>query len=152
MAAVSQLCERARAWASLRADDELSELESVLLDEHLGHCLPCRSFAGGAEGVAAALRAARLERPARVALVLPRRRPRVRALPAVAAAFLVVAAAAVGALAGADRHGHRVTAPRPVAVVASVESPDAMRALRRPLLLAPAHMLPRNRRVPSESA
>jgi predicted anti-sigma-YlaC factor YlaD len=60
----SHVCGRARAWASLRADDELSELESALLDAHLGRCAACRSFARGAEEVANALRAARLERPA----------------------------------------------------------------------------------------
>jgi predicted anti-sigma-YlaC factor YlaD len=56
-------CERARAWASLRADGELSELEAALLDAHLDRCDGCRSFARGAEAVAAALRHARVERP-----------------------------------------------------------------------------------------
>lgn len=52
-----QPCERARQWASLRADGELSELESALLDAHLACCDACRSFARGAALVAAALRA-----------------------------------------------------------------------------------------------
>src|SRR5438309_909636 len=70
------LCERARSWASLRADRELSELESALLDSHLGRCRSCRAFARGIEDVAATLAAASLERPAPLALVLPRRRGR----------------------------------------------------------------------------
>ncbi|HXK15518.1 MAG TPA: zf-HC2 domain-containing protein, partial [Gaiellaceae bacterium] len=60
----SHLCERARWWASLRADGELSELESALLDAHLGRCASCRTFARGTEEIAAALRSARLQRPA----------------------------------------------------------------------------------------
>jgi predicted anti-sigma-YlaC factor YlaD len=52
-----QPCERAREWASLRADGELSELESVLLDVHLARCDACRAFALGAERMAATLRA-----------------------------------------------------------------------------------------------
>jgi predicted anti-sigma-YlaC factor YlaD len=56
---VNSQCERARAWASLRADGELSELESALLDAHLARCASCRSFARGAVEVASALRTAR---------------------------------------------------------------------------------------------
>jgi hypothetical protein len=152
MAATSQLCERAREWASLRADCELSELESALLDAHLGRCAPCRSFAGGAEVVTAALRAARLERPAPLALVLPHRRPALHALQAVLATAFVVAAGVTAALVGVDRHPSSVSAAEPVAVVAAAESPDTYRRLRRPLLLVPEHQLPRNRRVPLDAA
>ena len=152
MAATSQLCERAREWASLRADGELSELESALLDAHLCRCAPCRSFAGGAEELTAALRAARLERPAPLALVLPQRRPALHALQAVLVTALVVAAGVGAALVGVDRHAPSVSTAEPVAVVAAVESPDAFRRLRRPLLLAREHQLPRNRRVPLDAA
>jgi predicted anti-sigma-YlaC factor YlaD len=69
MSARPRSCEQARAWASLRADDELSELESALLDAHLLRCLSCSSFAAAAEEVAAALRTARLERPEPLAVV-----------------------------------------------------------------------------------
>jgi predicted anti-sigma-YlaC factor YlaD len=152
MAAPSQLCERAREWASLRADGELSELESALLDAHLCRCAPCRSFARGAEELTAALRAARLERPAPLALVLPRRRPALHALQAVLATAFVVAAGVTAALVGVDRHAPSVSTAEPVAVVAAVESPDAFRRLRRPLLLAPVRQLPRNHRMPLDAA
>jgi predicted anti-sigma-YlaC factor YlaD len=56
-------CERARAWASLRADGELSQLEAALLGAHLDRCDACRAFARAAEAVAAALRHASVERP-----------------------------------------------------------------------------------------
>src|SRR4051812_3948970 len=70
---LSEQCERARAWASLRVDGELSELQSALLDTHLGRCRSCRGFARGAEDLAAALASARLERPMQLELVLPPR-------------------------------------------------------------------------------
>jgi predicted anti-sigma-YlaC factor YlaD len=59
----SNLCERARTWASLRADGELSELEGALLDSHLRQCSSCDEFARASAAVAAALRASRLGRP-----------------------------------------------------------------------------------------
>ena len=153
MAVTSQLCERARRWASLRADDELSELESALLDAHLGRCLPCRGFAEAAEEVATALRTARLERPPKpLALVLPRRRPALRALQLTAAVAFVVAAGAAAALVGADRHAGPSSAAKPVAIVAADESPDVVRELRRTLLQSREHRVPRNKRVPPESA
>jgi anti-sigma factor RsiW len=37
-------CERARQWASLRLDGELSELEEVLLEKHLEGCSACLAF------------------------------------------------------------------------------------------------------------
>ncbi len=83
------LCERARTWAALAPDGELSELERKLLDAHLQRCAACGHFAVEVEAVAAELRAAapqRLPHP----LVVPiwRRRPvyaRVRAVGAAAA-------------------------------------------------------------------
>jgi anti-sigma factor RsiW len=97
-----QACDRAREWASLRIDDELSELESALLEAHLKRCPACASFAAGVEAVALQLRAAsveRLEQP----IVLPLRRTgsRPRAVQLGAAAALVVAAAGLGTLFGA---------------------------------------------------
>ena len=38
------LCERARSWAALAPDGELSELERKLLDSHLDRCAACSSF------------------------------------------------------------------------------------------------------------
>lgn len=130
MEPLSQLCERARTWASLRADGELSELEAALLDAHLGRCPACTDFARGFEDVAGALRATTLERPAPLALSLPRRR--LRALHAAAAAVVVVGAG-IAALVAAPSGQH--ASVKPVAMVAAAESPDGLRQLRRPLLV-----------------
>jgi predicted anti-sigma-YlaC factor YlaD len=151
MAANSQPCERAREWVSLRADGELSELESALLDAHLGRCAACERFARGAREVAAALRAAALERPAPLTLVLPHSRPALQALQAVLVTGIVVAAGAAATMVGTDRHPSPATVAKPVAVVATGDSADALRELRRPLLVARLRPAPRNRRVPPES-
>src|SRR5438067_13020433 len=98
MEPVPLLCERARRWASLRVDHELSELESALLDSHLGRCRSCRRFARGIEDVAAALAAARLERPAPLALILPKRRLAGAWFQYVAASTLVAVVAGAAAL------------------------------------------------------
>src|SRR3954454_17246769 len=90
----SHLCERARLWASLRADGELSELEGALLDAHLARCAECRSVAGGvgalarwggcracaavASAVAGAPRRVPLERRAPRALPVPPRHSKAR--------------------------------------------------------------------------
>jgi len=130
MEPVSQLCERAQAWASLRADGELSELEAALLDGHLGRCTRCGELARGLESVAGALRAARLVRPAPLTLALPRRRRRgLRA----AVAAVGIAGAAMGAFLVAP--SDEQASVKPVAMVAVAESPDGLRALRRPLLI-----------------
>jgi Putative zinc-finger len=147
---MSQLCERARAWASLRADGELSELESALLDGHLGRCADCRSFAAGAARVAAALRAAELERPAPLAVrSVTHARARgaavVRTLQVAAAAAVVVA---VGFAAAASAPRTQAKAAKPVAMVAGIDSPDRLRELRRPGLVERPRSLPRNRYVP----
>jgi predicted anti-sigma-YlaC factor YlaD len=47
---------RARRWVSLRIDDELSELESALLDAHLAVCRDCRSFADETDAVTRTIR------------------------------------------------------------------------------------------------
>ncbi len=83
------LCERARTWAALAPDGELSELERKLLDAHLQRCAACGHFAVEVAAVAAELRAAELQ-PLQRPLVVPvwRRRPvyaRVRAVGAAAA-------------------------------------------------------------------
>jgi len=143
---MSQLCDRARAWASLRADGELSELESAFLDAHLGRCVDCRSFALSAQTVAAALRSVHLERPAPFALAPARARTRsaVRALQFAAVAAVIVAA---GLAASASGPGTARTA-KPVVMVAGFDSSDHLRELRRPALVEKGHSLPRNRFVP----
>ena len=136
-----QLCARARFWASLRIDGELSELEGALLDAHLARCAECSALAEGFSSSTALLRSAPLERVAPVATDLPRSPRRVLALIAVAA-VLVLGVITGGVVRGQVSHD-AVRAPRAVAAVASFETPDQLRALRRTTLLN-ARRLPRD--------
>ena len=127
-----QLCERARFWASLRLDGELSELEGALLDAHVTRCAGCRSVVDGFAASAAALRSAPLERLAPVAVHVPRRPRRLLATIAVAAVLVL------GVIAGGVVRGevsHSAAKPHVVAVVANFETPDELRQLRRTTLL-----------------
>jgi predicted anti-sigma-YlaC factor YlaD len=126
------LCERARFWASLRLDGELSELEGALLDAHLARCASCRALADGFIASTTTLRSVPLESVAPVALDLPRSPRRLLATVAVAA-VLVLGVIAGGLVRGQVSHGS--PAPRAVAVVASFETPDQIRTLRRAALL-----------------
>jgi anti-sigma factor RsiW len=87
------LCERARSWAALAPDGELSELERKLLDSHLQRCAACGHFAVRVAAVAAELRAAALQPlPRPVSVPIWRRRPvyaRMRAVGAAAAVALM---------------------------------------------------------------
>jgi hypothetical protein len=65
-------CDRVRQWSSLRVDGELSELEDVLLEKHLGGCADCRSFEASLHSAARVLRTAPVEAPT-VAFRVPRR-------------------------------------------------------------------------------
>jgi predicted anti-sigma-YlaC factor YlaD len=133
------LCERARVWASLRLDGELSELEGALLDAHLARCAGCRAVADGFGASTTALRSAPLERLAPVALDLPRSPRRLLATIAVAA-VLVLGVISGGLVRGQVSHN---STPRAVAVVASFETPDQLRNLRRSALLN-TRQLPRD--------
>lgn len=151
-----QLCDRARHWASLRLDGELSELENALLDAHLARCGGCKAFAREADGIAMALRSVameRLEEPLVIA-VAPRA-PRVRALQVAIASALVLVAAALGSALGVASHaGASSTAARAeqhTAMVASGETPDNLRKLRRAGLIEAGRPVPRNRLIPGES-
>jgi hypothetical protein len=129
-----QVCARARFWASLRLDSELSELEGALLDAHLARCADCATFGAGADAATSALRAAPLELAAPVVVRAPR--PGTRVLTMVAAAALVAVAALLGALGDGTRPTHdSPVAGRSVAVVAPAETPDQFRRLRRTSLL-----------------
>jgi anti-sigma factor RsiW len=128
-----QLCDRARFWASLRLDGELSELEGALLDAHLARCAGCREVAEGFGASTTALRSASLERVAPVAVDLPRS-PR-RLLATIAVASLLVLAVITGGLVRGQVSHNAASSPRLVAVVASFETPDQIRRLRRTTLL-----------------
>ena len=143
-----QLCDRAREWASLRVDGELSELESALLDAHLKRCGDCRTFVDDVAGLTRALRAAELE-PLTAPVVLPRRtRVSLRTAQMSAAAAAVVAAAGLGSLFGVLRSdsGVQPRTPKLGTVVAFDESANSMRALRREALIVQGQgRIPRNR-------
>jgi putative zinc finger protein len=94
-------CERARQWASLRADGELSELEGALLEKHLEGCAGCSAFATSLAATTEVVRAVPLERPE---IEYPRfGRPVIR-LPVGrrVAIVAVAAAAALGAFVGSS--------------------------------------------------
>ena len=88
------LCDRARAWAALAPDGELSELERKLLDSHLDRCVACGVFALQVAATTEELRAASLQAlPRPVSMPMWRRRrhayARVRAIGAAAAVALI---------------------------------------------------------------
>ena len=151
MDVISLMCERARRWSSLRVDDELSELESALLDAHLGGCDSCRAFAQGTETVAAALAVARLEEPAPFALSVPRHRRARRISQSAAVATFVMIAAIVAGVAGFSAHGSSARAVKPVAMVSALDTPNELRQLRRAGLILQGRSAPRNRHGPLES-
>ncbi len=94
------LCERARSWAALAPDGELSELERKLLDSHLTRCGACSHFAVQVAALADELQAASLQPlPRPVALPVWHRRRAFASMRAVGAA----AAVAVMALGIASR-------------------------------------------------
>ena len=130
------VCERARAWAALEPDGELSSFEQRLLGAHLERCEPCRAFAQRVEEATVALRAAPLEplahpvSVARVARFTPRRlAPRRAAYPAVAAAAAAVMALSISS--GVSISGGTPAAsPGPLVVVTNGDDRADYRALR----------------------
>jgi anti-sigma factor RsiW len=106
------LCLRAREWSSLRADGELSELESELLERHLAGCSDCAGFEARLQAVATTLRAAPLEQPRGRVSLPPRRRP---AIPKqrVLAIAAVIMATGVGALVGSSIQRPAPSVPGP---------------------------------------
>lgn len=88
------LCDRARSWAALAPDGELSELERKLLGSHLDRCVSCNRFAVEVAAVAAELRDASLEKLSRpVSVPVWRRRHTYARMRAVGAAAAVAAMA-----------------------------------------------------------
>jgi ferric-dicitrate binding protein FerR (iron transport regulator) len=110
---LSAACERARGWASLALDCELSELERAHLRSHLDQCEACTTFLDGLREVTQELRTAPLPAPSRP---LAPRRPRGSRVPVVLAVLAIAGAAAAGGLAGSLRQSPRhatVTATGP---------------------------------------
>ena len=153
MTGISQTCERAREWVSLRLDGELSELESALLEAHLNRCAPCAAFAADVEGATLELRSAPLERLEQP-VVLPLRRPArtVRVVQLGAAAALVAAAAGLGTVFGALGSGNRqpsVQIPKSSGLLAFDSSPRGLPTTRSVALQQrPPTPIPRNLSLP----
>lgn len=137
-------CERAREWASLRLDGELSQLESAMLESHLARCATCHDVVSQTEAFTTALRAApfmALRRP----VAIPRVAAAMRAARVTAAAAVMLVAAGLGSVfatsmpSSATHHA----APAP----ALVDSDDRLlRDMRRDQLRIERAMLQTNSR------
>jgi predicted anti-sigma-YlaC factor YlaD len=89
-------CERARAWAALVPDGELSVLERKLLDAHLARCGACTHFSAQVAALVAQLRDASLH-PLPGPVSIPARHPnRIYARARMVGAAAAVAAMALG--------------------------------------------------------
>lgn len=121
-------CERARQWASIELDGELSTFERVLLRAHLAHCPPCRDFRTATDGLTHALRAApleELEQPIEIGRM--RRGLRLRLAPAAAA--MAVAFVGLGSILAASTIRSTSVATshiRPAAPTAELGALEAM--------------------------
>src|SRR3954467_10334742 len=143
-----QMCDRAREWASLRLDGELSELEQALLDSHLERCTDCRSFAVAAAAFTHELRSSEPEQLT-APIALPRRATgALRSLQTGVAAAMVIAAAALGSALGVLEHsrsnGATTSRPAAVSMIAFEESADTLRSLRRDALIAQTRKIDRH--------
>ena len=145
MAGETVRCERARQWASLRVDGELSEFEALMLERHVAGCAACREWQEGVAEMAALLRSAPLETPAR-RVQLERREDGRFPLRHRLAVAAVVAAAALGSLLGAilDRPEDSAPTPSPELSLLPPESGD-----QSPGRLPP---VPRRPDLPGEGA
>jgi predicted anti-sigma-YlaC factor YlaD len=126
-------CERARAWVSLRLDDEISELEEALLEAHLHRCAACREFEASVRGAVVALRAQPLEEIDHSVVVCGRRRLALRrsAIASVAAvAAAVVGVATVLSTQAAKSPSTHPPTQVPAAVAADNQDIKQLRALR----------------------
>jgi predicted anti-sigma-YlaC factor YlaD len=118
-------CTRAREAVSGRLDGELSELDAVRLDVHLGRCPACREFAAQAAAFTEELRRAPLE-PLAAPVFEPRRprrrAPALRVQAAAAAAVAVVAGGSLmlGRMVGSGAAGPKFTSSAPASGVAGV--------------------------------
>lgn len=89
-------CDRARAWAALAPDGEISELEKTLLRSHLARCASCSRFAADVADIATALRAAAFEPLRRPVAITTWGRRRVLARLRTVGAAAAVAVMALG--------------------------------------------------------
>jgi putative zinc finger protein len=127
-------CDRARQWASLRMDDELSELESLMLDRHVVECRACREWLVGVEATTSLLRSGPLVAPELRVEVRPRRLPfvaRTRLVAIAAALALVLAASVLGVF--LSRPGAPATDQSPQLSFLRRQAPDLQQPKRRPV-------------------
>jgi predicted anti-sigma-YlaC factor YlaD len=151
------VCERAREYASLRLDNELSELEEALLAAHLSRCETCSAFAKGIEVTTGELRAAALEQPS-VPVVIARRRRRagVQVLRVGSAAAVVAVALFAGVVETVLKPGGVAVSATPSAsmLVAPGSEVKELRALNRDRLRPAVRVSPnelRTLRLPGDS-
>jgi anti-sigma factor RsiW len=138
MELTSQLCARARFWASLRLDGELSELEGALLDAHLARCEACSAVAREFGALTTDLRSRPLEHA--VPVTVSRARSPRRVFVGAAVAAVIAVGVLLGGLVRGQVSHDALQAPHPVAVVASLDTPDQLRMLRRTTLLNQRHI------------
>ena len=129
------LCDRAREWASLRLDSELSPLEEELLERHLDACGDCRAFEDDVRWATDVLRLTPQERPSR-RLTLPARPAR----RVTGRRLTATAALAAGALIGSvvERPSSQAPANGPTEVSLLSNEAKELRDLPRTRLLSPA--------------
>jgi predicted anti-sigma-YlaC factor YlaD len=144
----AQRCERAREWASLELDGELSELEFRLLRDHLNGCAGCLRFASETAQLTAVVRAAPLMTH-HVRVVVPRARRRVplRALQFAAAAALLAAVGVAGVVgfaggSGNGGVGEAMIQVSPAAFETDMTDIKETTAVRRARLIALARPVP----------
>ncbi len=125
------LCDRARSWAALAPDGELSELEATLLRAHLARCGSCSRFAADVAAITTVLRNASLE-PLSHPIAIPvwlRRRALARLRTVGAAAAVAVMALGIASRSPEPYSDRRPAEPTPVADVADEQA--ELRLLRR---------------------
>lgn len=128
MGGLSIECERARLWASLDADSEITELERTALGAHLRGCPGCAAAVMEVGVVVRSMRRTPLVEPSRPLLLLPRGR-RHRRLHLAASAAAVAAALAFGSLAGALSSGGAGSAKPQNAAVHRLQIQQSLLAL-----------------------
>jgi anti-sigma factor RsiW len=136
-------CLRAREWASLRLDGELSQLESAMLESHLSRCAACHEVVVQTDAFTTALRTSPLE-ALRRPIAIPRAAA-MRAARVTAAAAVMLVAAGLGSVFATSMPSSATdhAAPR----LALVDSDDRLlRDMRRDQLRIERAMLQTNSR------
>jgi hypothetical protein len=124
-------CERARAWVSLRLDDEISEFEDALLDAHLRRCASCREFEESVRGAVVVLRGQALEEIEHPVVVSGRRRLPMRPGAVASAAAAVAAVVGVATVLGTQATRRPPTpTPAPIPAAADVRDDQDIKQLR----------------------